>query len=218
MMAIIKRDLRLAMRSGGAWLLGIIFFSLFVTFCVIAIGANKEKLLALAPALIWLAVLFSALLSFQGIFSRDVQDGTLEQLILSPLSTLQISAAKALSFALLSIAPILIALPIAGLMLGLTATTISALCLGIAFAVPAISSYGTMASALMAKRGSGGFLIILISAPFLIPILIFGMAAIDSYASLGVMATEFQAILGLSLIGTAIGLPAAAAALTANLE
>jgi len=218
MIAIIKRDLLLALRSGGAWLLGIIFFTLFVTFCVIAIGADKDTLSALAPALIWLSVLFSALLSFQDIFSRDMQDNTLEQMIMAPLSGLKIAAAKACSFAILSIIPILATLPFAGLMLGLNTTTISALCLGIAFATPAISAYGTMASALMSQRGSGGFLIILISAPFLIPVLIFGMASVDSYAEDGIMATEFQAILGLSLIGIAIGLPAAAAALRANLE
>jgi len=85
-------------------------------------------------------------------------------------------------------------------------------------AAPALAAYGVMAGALMARRGKGGFLIILISAPFLIPILIFGLAAVDSYLRFGILAFEFRALAGLSLIAMAIGLPAASAALTANIE
>lgn len=218
MSALILRDLRLAMRSGGAWLLGILFFALFLTFCVIAVGADKTRLTALGPSLIWLAVMFSTLLSFQDIFSRDMADGTLDHILLSPVTPLQIVSAKAIGFALLSIGPVLLSLPIAGIMLGLSTKVISGLALSVIFATPALAAYGTMASALMARRGSGGFLIILISAPFLIPVLIFGLSAVDSFVRTGIMAIEFQALAGLSLIAIAIGLPAASAAITINSE
>lgn len=218
MSALIRRDLRLALRSGGAWLLGIIFFALFLTVCVIAMGGNRDRLAEIGPAVIWLSVLFSALLSFQDIFGRDMADGTLEQLRLSPLSGVRIAASKACSFAILSVLPILLALPLAAVMLGLSTAVTAGLALSVIFATPAIAAYGTMASAVMSRRGGGGFLIILISAPFLIPVLIFGLSAVDSYARSGIMAIEFQALLGLSLIGCAVALPAAAAAITANLE
>ncbi|WP_371397780.1 heme exporter protein CcmB [Fretibacter rubidus] len=218
MTPLILRDLKLAIRSGGAWLLGIFFFALFLTFCVIAVGADKTRLGTLGPALIWLAVMFSTLLSFQDIFSRDMADGTLEHVLLSPASGLSVVTAKAVGFAILSVGPILLALPMAGIMLGLSTITISGLALSVIFATPALAAYGTLASALMSRRGSGGFLIILISAPFLIPVLIFGLSAVDSFARTGIMAMEFRALAGLSLIGMAIGLPAASAAITANLE
>lgn len=218
MSALIRRDLLLAFRSGGAWLLGIIFFALFLTFCVIAVGADKDTLRPLAPALIWLAVMFSAMLAFGDIFARDMEDGTLEQLLLSPMGGMRIVIAKAISFSTLSILPMLLALPIAAVMLGLSTQALAGLALSIAFATPAIASYGALSSALMSRRGGGGFLIILISAPFLIPVLIFGLSAVDSFALSGIMALEFQALAGLSLIGCAIGLPAASAAITANLE
>ena len=216
--ALIKRDIRLAWRSGGAWLLGVIFFALFVTFCVIAAGADREQLDAFGPAYIWLALLFATLLSFSDIFSADLEDGTLEQLILSGLSPLAVTASKWTAFIILTIGPVFLLLPIVSIMLGLSVPRIAGLALSVVFAAPALAAYGVMAGALMARRGKGGFLIILISAPFLIPVLIFGLAAVDSYTRFGIGAYEFRALAGLSLIGMAIGLPAASAALSANIE
>ncbi len=216
--ALIARDIKLAWRSGGAWLLGVMFFVLFITFCVIAVGAEPNRLSALGPAFIWLALLFATLLSFGDIFSEDLTDGTLEQLILAGMSPLAISAAKAVAFIVLSLGPVFILLPIIGTMLGLSVGQLAGLALSVIFAAPALAAYGVMAGALMARRGKGGFLIILISAPFLIPVLIFGLAAVDSGARFGIGAYEFRALAGLGLIALAVGLPAAAAALSANIE
>jgi heme exporter protein B len=216
--ALIKRDILLAWRSGGAWLLGVIFFLLFITFCVIAAGGEAPQLDAYGPAYIWLALLFATLLSFGAIFSDDLNDGTLEQLVLSGLTSFSVTVAKWVAFMILTIGPVFILLPVVGVMLGLSVPRISGLALSVLFATPALAAYGVMAGALMAWRGKGGFLIILISAPFLIPVLIFGLAAVDSYARFGISAYEFRALGGLSLIAMAIGLPAASAALTANLE
>ncbi len=216
--ALIKRDIVLAWRSGGAWLLGVIFFALFITFCVIAAGGDREQLDTFGPAYIWLALLFATLLSFGDIFSDDLNDGTLEQLLLSGLSPLTVIAAKWAAFIALSIGPVFILLPVVGIMLGLSLPRISGLALSVAFAAPALAAYGVMAGALMSRRGKGGFLIILISAPFLVPVLIFGLAAVDSYTRFGISAYEFRALGGLSLIAMAVGLPAASAALTANIE
>ncbi len=218
MNALILRDLKLAWRTGGTWLLGVIFFALFIAVCVIAIGAVPARLAEFGPAFIWLALLFSVLLSFGDIFSADLSDGTLEQLLLAGISPIEISAAKAASFAVLTLGPVFILLPVIGIMLGLPLTVISGLALSALFAAPAFSAYGVMAGALMAQGGKGGFLIILISAPFLIPVLIFGLAAVDSYGRFGIGAYEFRALAGLSLIALAVGLPAAAAAMRANIE
>lgn len=216
--ALIKRDILLAWRSGGAWLLGVIFFALFITFCVIAAGGERAQLDAFGPSYIWLALLFATLLSFGDIFSADLEDGTLEQLVLSGLSPLAITVAKWAAFIVLTIGPVFLLLPIVSVMLGLSVPRIAGLALSVAFAAPALAAYGVMAGALMARRGKGGFLIILISAPFLIPVLIFGLAAVDSYTRFGIGAYEFRALAGLSLIAMAIGLPAASAALSANIE
>lgn len=215
---LIKRDLRLAGRSGGAWLLGLAFFLVFLTLTAIALGGNTEMMRPLAPALIWLAVILSTMLSFSSVFMEDYADGTLEQLKLTRISLLSLCASKAVSYFLVAIAPLLIAAPIAALAFDLPREEITGICLSLVFAAPALSVYGIFASAIMAGRGASGFLIVMITAPFLIPLLIFGVAAVDSYSQTGLAAPEFRALVGLSLIGSAIGLPAAAAALNANLE
>ena len=98
------------------------------------------------------------------------------------------------------------------------AEAITATLLSIAIAAPALSIYGVFSGAVLAGRQGGGFLIVLITTPFLIPLLIFGVEAINGYSQSGLGALEFRVLIGLSLIAIAVGLPAASAALKANLE
>lgn len=216
--ALIYRDLRLAARSPGAWLLGLIFFGLFLLLCAIALGGSFSVMRPLAPALIWLAVVFSLLLSFNGLFQSDYEDGTLEQLLLSQVGAVQIVLAKAAVFFICAYLPLILAIPLAGLGYALPASTTAGLCLSLLFAAPALIAYGVMSGAVLVGRPQGGFISVLITAPFLIPVLIFGLAAVDSYPLHGLSSPEFRAIAGLSLIGCALGFPAAAAALKANME
>jgi len=200
--AIFKRDMTLALRSGGAWLYGLFFFAVFIALSAIALGGSLNVMRPFAPALIWLAVIFSALLAFPAIFQDDFEDGNLAQLKISGVSLINLCIAKSVSFAVLSILPLLIATPL----------------LSIAFAAPALTVYGVLSGAILAGRRGGGFLIVLITSPFLIPLLIFGLAAVQGYTENGLTALEFRVLIGLSLIAIAIGIPAAAAALKANLE
>ena len=82
----------------------------------------------------------------------------------------------------------------------------------ILIASPALISYGAFAAACLVGYRGNGVLLVLLAAPIIIPLLIFGVAAVDSYSVNGLGAIEFQALTGLSLIACAIALPAAAAA------
>lgn len=215
---ILKRELKLALRSGGTWLYGVFFFAVFVALSAIALGGSLNVMRPFAPALIWLAVIFSAMLSFPAIFQKDYEDGNLGQLKISGNGMIDLCIAKALSFALLSILPLMIATPLAAILFDIPARTIMATLLSIGCAAPALAIYGVLSSAILAGRQSGGFLIVLITTPFLIPLLIFGLEAVQSYPDDGLLAVEFRVLIGLSLIAASVGLPAAAAALKANLE
>ncbi|MEP3891819.1 MAG: heme exporter protein CcmB [Hellea sp.] len=216
--SIIKRDLTLALRSGGAWLFGLFFFAVFIALSAIALGGSLTVMRPFAPALIWLAVIFSAMLSFSAIFQEDYQDGNLAQLKTSGVSLVSLVSAKAISFTLLSILPLLLATPFAALVFDMPPQIISATIMSLLLAAPALAVYGVLSSAILAGRRGGGFLIVLITTPFLIPLLIFGLEAIESYTKSGLTAVEFRVLIGLSLIAIAVGIPAAAAALNANLE
>jgi len=216
--AIIKRDLTLALRSGGAWLYGLFFFVIFIALTAIALGGSLNLMRPLAPAIIWLAIIFSAVLSFPSIFQSDFQDGNLAQFKLSGVSLIGICTAKAISFATLSILPLLLAALLAALLFDMSGPTLAGTLLSVAMAIPALAIYGVLASAILAGRQGGGFLIVLITTPFLIPLLIFGIEAVESYTTTGLLAPELRVLIGLSLIAIAVGLPAASAALKANLE
>ena len=216
--AIIRRDVTLALRSGGAWLYGVFFFAVFITLSAIALGGSLNIMRPFAPALIWLAVIFSALLSFPAVFQDDFEDGNLAQFKISGISLISLCTAKTLSFAIISIAPLLIATPIAALVFDMPSNTLIATGLSLLLGAPALTIYGVLSGAILAGRRGGGFLIVLITTPFLIPLIIFGLEAVSGYAQHGFGALEFRVLIGLSLIAIAIGIPAAAAALKANLE
>ena len=217
MLAIIIRDLTLAWRSGGTWLFGLFFFVLFIALCAIAMGGSLNIIRPLAPALIWLSVIFSALLSFSSIFQTDYEDGNLAQFKISGQNMLSLCIAKAVSFFLISILPLMMATPFAALLFDIQIEVLGATLLSLLLASPALVIYGVFCSAILTGR-QGGFLIVLITAPFIIPLLIFGIEAINGYQSSGILALEFRVLIGLSLIAIAVGLPAASAALKANLE
>ena len=216
--AIIKRDLKLALRSGGTWLYGLFFFAVFVALSAIALGGSLNLMRPIASALIWLAVIFSAMLSFQTIFQEDFSDGNLAQLKMSGISFINLCAAKAISFALLSVLPLLAAVPFAALVFDMPSDIILATISSLLLSTPALAVYGVLSSAILAGRRGGGFLIVLITTPFLIPVLIFGLESIEGFSTSGLAAIEFRVVIGLSLIAIAVGIPAAAAALNAHLE
>ena len=88
---IIKRDLRLAARSGGAWAYGLIFMLFFLALSAIALGGDTQTLAPLSIPLIWLSILFASLLSISQIFRSDMEDGSLSQMKLAGLSSMTIA-------------------------------------------------------------------------------------------------------------------------------
>ena len=218
MIAIIQRDITLAIRSGGTWLFGLFFFAVFIALCAIALGGSFEMIRPLAPAIIWLSLVFAAMLSFSSIFQDDFLDGNLAQFKISGQNLMSLCVAKTISFFLISISPLLLATPISALILDMQTPVVIATLLSIGFAAPALSVYGVFSGALLAGRRGGGFLIVLITTPFLIPLFIFGIEAINGYKEAGLLTLEYRVLLGLSMISIAVGLPAASAALRANLE
>ncbi len=217
-LTIIKRDLRLAARSGGAWTYGLVFMVFFLSLCAIALGGNLQTLKPLAIPLIWLSILFASLLSISQIFRDDMEDGSLAQFKLSGLSSIGVASAKTISFALIYLFPLIITTPIWGQLFGLGGADLSGLLIALLAALPAIAVYVAVSGAILCAKQSGGFLAIILTAPLLIPTLIFGIMAAQKFPEIGLAVAELRILAGLSFISIAIGLPATAAALTANLE
>ncbi|RZV38170.1 MAG: heme exporter protein CcmB, partial [Acidimicrobiales bacterium] len=123
--------------------------------------------------------------------------------------------AKATAHWMSIVLPLLIVLPVVSLLLGLSFSTYAGLLFAILLASPALIILGSFCGACLVGNKSGSMLIILLAIPLFVPLIIFGTSAADSYVVSGWNAVEFKALLGLSLISCAIGIPATAAALVA---
>ena len=215
---IITRDFVRAARSAGSWAYGLVFMAIFLSLSAIALDGDMTVLRQMGVPLIWLAVTFAALMSVDHAFSEDLRDGTTGQLWLSGVSYLSQSTSGILSFALIQLCPLVLTAPLWSLLFDLSGPTVWGLVIALLCALPGLAAFTALAGALTGPRGKGGFLAIFISAPMLVPILIFGMAASDAFLMRGIAAVEFRALFGLSLLALAVSIPATAAALAANTD
>jgi len=85
---VLKRDLILAFRHRGEIANPLLFFIIVVSLFPLGVGPAPSTLETIAPGIIWVAALLSAMLSLDGMFRSDFEDGSLEQITMShhPLS------------------------------------------------------------------------------------------------------------------------------------
>ncbi|MDA1099807.1 MAG: heme exporter protein CcmB [Proteobacteria bacterium] len=179
-LAVIARDLRLAVRQGGATFLALVFFLLTVTLFPLGIGPEPALLARVAPGVLWVAALLAAMLSLDRLFQADFEDGSLEQLTLSGLPLGGIVLAKIVAHWLTTGLPLLLAAPILAVLLNMNSEGFAALLLSMAIGTPALSLIGAIGAALTLTVRRGGVLLSLLVLPLYIPVLIFGVAAIDA--------------------------------------
>ena len=217
-MKILRRDLIRAARSGGSWAYGLVFMAIFLSLCAIALDGEMSILRQLGAPLIWLAVTFAALMSVDRVFAEDLRDGTTGQMWLSGVSYMTQAVAGILSFTLVYLLPLVVTVPLWSLLFDLSPSIVIGIVFALLCALPGLAAFTALSGALTGARGKGGFLAIFISAPLLVPLLIFGVAASQSYQSNGLAAVEFRALIGLSLLALALSIPASAAALSVNTD
>jgi len=215
---ILRRDLIRAGRSGGSWAYGLVFMAIFLALCAIALDGEMSVLRRLGVPLIWLAITFAALMSVDRVFADDLRDGTTGQLWLSGVSYMTQAVAGLLSFCVIYLLPLIVTVPLWSLLFDLSAQTVTGLVFALLCALPGLAAFTALAGALTGARGKGGFLAIFISAPLLVPLLIFGVAATQTYQTDGLAAVEFRGLIGLSLLALALSIPASAAALSVNTD
>ena len=215
---ILRRDFIRAARSGGNWAYGLVFMAIFLALCGIALDGEMSVLRRLGVPLIWLAITFAALMSVDRAFADDLRDGTTGQLWLSGVSYMTQACAGLLSLCLIYLLPLILTVPLWALLFDLSAKTVTGLVFALLCALPGLAAFTALAGALTGARGKGGFLAIFISAPLLVPLLIFGVAATQSYGTHGLAAVEFRGLIGLSLLALALSIPASAAALSVNTD
>ena len=120
-LALIARDIRLAYADGGAIGTALGFYLVVVALIPLGLGPDLNLLQRIAPGVLWVALLLSALLSMERIFQNDYEDGTLELLTTGPLPLEAVAAAKSLAHWIAAGIPLVLLSPLLGLLLNLEA-------------------------------------------------------------------------------------------------
>lgn len=177
--ALLNRDLTIALRIGGGGAVGLIFFLSIITLTPFAIGPDLNLLARIAPAIIWIAVLLATLLGLDRLFQADEDDGVLDVLQTSILPLELIVLIKCIAHWLTTALPLIIATPVFALMLGLGTGDLWVLSLSLLAGTPALTLIGAIGAALTVSVRRGGLLMAVLILPLTIPVLIFGVAAQD---------------------------------------
>ena len=210
-LALLQRDLRLALRQGADAMLVILFFALAAALYPFAVGPEPGLLGRIAGGVVWVTALLAALLSLERLFLADHQDGALDLLALAPQPVALLVLAKVAAHWLTTGVPLIAAAPLVALMLGAPQASILPMIAALALGTPTLSLIGAIGAALALGARRGGVLIPLLVLPLYIPVLIFGAAVVEA-ANSGADIHPPLAILGALLLAALPLAPLAAAA------
>ncbi len=211
MKALLVRDLRLAVRAGGGFGLGLAFFLIVVVLVPFGVGPEADILSPIAPGILWVAALLAALLSLDRIFALDYEDGALPLLATSPLPLEGIALSKSIAHWITTGLPLTVAAPVFGILLNMEPPAFAYLVLSFVLGTPALSLIGTFGAALTVGLRRGGLLLSLLVLPLYVPTLIFGAETVRRGAE-GLPHTTPLLMLAAITLGSIALLPFATAA------
>ncbi len=216
--SLLRRDLMLAYRHRAQMMNPLLFFVIVVSLFPLGLDPEPELLHTIAPGVIWVAALLAAMLSLDSMFRSDFEDGSLEQLLLTPHPLPLLVLAKIVAHWLVSGLPLILLAPLLGMLLNLGSESLLPLLATLALGTPVLSLIGSIGVALTVGLRGGGVLLSLLILPLFIPVLIFAAAAVSN-AGAGLDITGQLAFLG-SLLALAFALAplATAAALRISLN
>ncbi len=198
-LTLLRRDLLLMFRQGSDALITLAFYLLAVAIFPFGVGPVPDLLARIAAGLLWTMALFAALISLDRLFQQEQEDGGLEQLALAPLALEWSFLAKALAHWVATGLPLLVIAPFLAFLLRLPAPGVGVLATALALGGPALTLVGAVGAALTLGARRGAVLLPLLVLPLYVPILIFGVGAVDA-ASAGLPANPQLLLLGAYLL------------------
>ena len=195
LLAVIRRDLLLALRRRADVVTTLFFFIIVASLFPLGVGAEPNLLRTLAPGILWVSALLASMLSLGRLFAADHADGTLEQMLLSAEPLPVIVIGKVLAHWLVSGLPLVLLSPLLAIQFDLPGDSITVLMASLLLGTPVLSLIGAIGAALTLGLRGGGALISLLVLPLYIPVLIFGAGAVGAEAS-GVGASAHLLLLG----------------------
>ena len=177
---LLRREARLLCRRPAELASPLVFFASVVAMFPLAVGPESQLLQTLSPGLVWVAALLAVLLSLDGLFRSDFEDGSLEQWVLSPHPLALLVLAKVLAHWIFSGLALVLLAPLLALMLGLPSHCLPVLLGSLLLGTPVLSLLGAVGAALTVGLKRGGLLLALLILPLYIPVLILGSGALQA--------------------------------------
>lgn len=218
MIALLTRDLRLAVRAGGGFGLGLAFFLIVTVLVPLGVGPETGLLSKIAPGILWIGALLACLLSLDRIFALDFEDGSIDLLATAPLPMEGIVTVKALAHWLTTGLPLVLAAPALGVLLSLPQGGYVWVVVSLAVGTPALSVIGTFGAALTVGLKRGGLLMSLLVLPLYVPTLVFGAEVARRGGEGLTVQTPLLMLAGISFGAVALLPFASAAVLRINLR
>ena len=212
--SVVKRDIRLAWAQGGAAVLGLAFLLMGASLFAFGIGPAPQLLARIAGGTLWVLTVLAVLLSLDRLYQADYEEGSLDDMALSPIGLGGIVLAKVTAHWLGTLLPLVLAAPFVGLLLNLEGRLMLPLLVSLLFATPALSLIGSIGAALTVAVRRGGVLLSLLVLPLYVPSLLFAMSAVEAFA----LGTDPLAHLALALAVSLLALVVAPFASVAALR
>ena len=177
---LLARESRLLFRRPAELANPLVFFAIVIALFPLAVGPESPLLQTISPGLIWVAALLAVLLSLDGLFRSDFEDGSLEQWVVSPHPLALLVLAKVLAHWMFSGLALVLLAPLLGLMLGMPVSALPVLLMSLLLGTPVLSLLGAVGAALTVGLKRGGLLLALLILPLYIPVLILGSGALQA--------------------------------------
>jgi len=182
-LAIVRRDLLLAMRRKSEVMTALFFFVIVTSLFPLGIGPEAALLKKIAPGVIWVAALLATMLGLARLFAPDHADGTLEQMVLSPTPLGLLITGKIAAHWITTGLPLVLLAPVLGIQFDLDGGTLLIMVVALLLGTPLLSLIGAIGAALTLGLRGGGVLLSLLVLPLYVPALIFGAGAVEAHIS-----------------------------------
>ena len=177
----------------------------------LALGADPQQLARIAPGVLWVAVLLASLLTLDTLYRSDVEDGSLEQMLLAPVPLAWLLAVRVGVHWFTASLPLVVVTPLLAELLFLPADLLPVLMASLLLGTPLLSLMGAVVAALTVGIRRSGMLLALLALPLFLPVLVFGAGSVMAAAQ-GLPWIGALLLLGAGLALALVLAPLAAAA------
>lgn len=218
LVAIARRDLLLAWKRPGDVLNPLFFFAMVCTLFPLAVGPSAEQLTFSGPGVLWVAALLATLLSLNALFMSDHEDGSLDQLLVSPQPLPMLVLGKTIAHWMISGLPLVLISPLLAMTYRMSTDVMGVLMLTLLLGTICLSLLGSIGAALTVGLHRGTALLSLLILPLAMPVLLLGANTVSLAAGNEVYATGIWALGAYAVAALSLAPYATAAALRISNE